>query len=231
MKCEIKNRSQLIAAYLTGELSEIEMSEFEQHYFQCEECFRELKIGREAVNLIEREGPTVLAASVPWWEKARQFWSEIFSRRQWQTRPQWAFAIAAFVLLIVIGLPLGYWKYFHQTPSPESYAENFQPSARLDNLIEQTYQSPVLLLQVSPPNDTNFVDEIVFRWELAEDQKNTGPIELRILNNREEEMYKFKAEHQTFYFDEKLAPGLYYWALLTENEMAYLGRFYIRRAE
>jgi len=231
MKCDIENRSQWIAAYLTGELSQAEMSEFEQHYFQCEACFQELKIGRDAVNLIEREGPEVLAIPISGWEKVRQALSAVFSPRQWQTRPRWAFAFAALILLIVIGLPLGYLKYFSQTPSPESYAENFQPSSRLDNLIRQTYQSPTLFSQVEPANDSNFADEISFRWELPEEQKYAGAFELRILNNKEEEIYRFKAEQQRFHFDKKLAPGLYYWALLTENEMAYLGRFYVRRAE
>lgn len=225
MKCDLNDRRKVIAAYLTGELSEAEMNEFEQHYFQCEDCFQELKIGQDAVNLIEKEGPTVLAIPVSWWEKARQTLTDAFPRRRW------TFALAALVLLMVIALPLGYLKYFHQTPSAESYAENFKPSSRLDDLIRQTYQSPTLLAWVSPPNDTNFVGEIVFRWELAEGQQYTGPFELRLLNNKEEEMYRFKVGQQPFHFNRKLVPGLYYWALLTENEMAYLGRFYVRRAE
>jgi hypothetical protein len=235
MKCQIKNRRQLIAAYLTGELSEVEMNEFEQHYFQCEVCWRELKIGQEAVNLIEREGPTVLAVHEPWWSKIRNFSAKTLSRRHWQKQLQWAFAriaIAALAMLLFIGLSLGYWKYFHKTPSPESYAENFQPSARLDNLIEQTYQSPKLLANVSPPNDANFANEILFRWEFQEDGgKYAGPLELRILNSKEDELFKFTVENNQFRFDKGLPPGVYYWALLTEEEMAYLGRFYVRRAE
>jgi hypothetical protein len=69
MKCQIENRRRLIAAYLTGELLEAEMNDFERHYFQCEDCFQELKIGQEAVKLIEREGPKVLTLPVSWWEK------------------------------------------------------------------------------------------------------------------------------------------------------------------
>jgi len=235
MKCQVKDRSQMIAAYLTGGLSEVEMNEFEQHYFQCEACLRELKIGQEAVNLIEREGPTGLAVHEPWWSKIRNFPAKTLSRRQWQEQPQWAFAriaIAALALLLLVGLPLGYWKYFHKTPPPESYAKNFQPSARLDNLIEQTYQSPKLLANVSPPNDANFDDEILFRWEFQEDGgKYAGPLELRILNNKEDELFRFAIKNHQFRFDKKLPPGMYYWALLTAEEMAYLGRFYVRRAE
>jgi hypothetical protein len=233
MKCRIEDRSQMIAAYLTGGLSEEEMAAFEQHYFQCEACWRELKIGQEAITLIEREGPAVLTIPDSRWTTLRQTLSKTLSKQHRQAQPQWAFsriAIAALALLLFIGLPLGYWKYFHQTPSPESYAENFQPSARLDDLIKQTYQSPQLLANVSPPNDANFEGEILFRWELREDgAKDAGPLELRILNNKEDELFKFTVKNQQFRFDEKLSPGVYYWALLTADEMAYLGRFYVKK--
>jgi hypothetical protein len=231
MKCRIEDRSQTIAAYLTGELAEEEMAAFEQHYFECEACRRELKIGQAAVTLIENEGPAVLAIPDSRRTRFRQTLPKALSRQPWQARPQWALALAALALLIVIGLPLGYWKYFHQTP-PESYAENFQPSARLDNLIEQTYKSPQLLANVSPPNDANFEGEILFRWEFQEDsEKYAGPLELRILNKKEDELFRSAVKNHQFRFDEKLPPGVYYWALLTAEEMAYLGRFYVRRAE
>ncbi len=220
MKCDLKNRSQVIAAYLTGELAEAAMHEFEQHYFQCEECFQELKIGQGAVNLIEREGAEVLAIPATWLEKARQALAVIFSRRQW------AFALAA-ILLLAASITL--LKYLSQPTAPESYAENFQPSPRLDDLMRQTYQSPTLLAQVSPPNDTNFVEEIFFQWRLADEQNYAGAFELRLLNNRGEELYKFKTDARQFHLDKKLKPGLYYWSLLTENEMAHLGRFYVRK--
>ena len=60
MNCDQKNREETIARYLTGELSENEAQAFEEHYFQCNNCFRELKATEEAVNLIEQEGNDVL---------------------------------------------------------------------------------------------------------------------------------------------------------------------------
>jgi hypothetical protein len=233
MKCRIEDRSHKIAAYLTGGFSEEEMAAFEQHYFQCEACWRELKIGQAAVTLIENEGPAVLAIPDSRWTTFRKILSKALSRRRWQAQPQWAFAriaMAALALLLFIGLPLAYLKYFHKTPPPGSYADNFQPSARLDNLIEQTYQSPQLLATVSPPNDANFENEILFQWEFQEDGgKYAGPLEMIILNNKEDDLFRFTVKNDHFRFDEKLPPGVYYWALLTEEEMAYLGRFYVRK--
>ncbi|NIV13491.1 MAG: hypothetical protein GWN62_20060, partial [Aliifodinibius sp.] len=70
---------------------------------------------------------------------------------------------------------------------------------------------------------------IEFRWTLqAEYAENTGPLELRILDNKQKLLYTFQVSENQLAFDEKLEPGLYYWALLSENEMIYLGKFFVR---
>ena len=43
MECNLKNRQELMQRYITGELSEGDAKEFEEHYFQCEVCFKELR--------------------------------------------------------------------------------------------------------------------------------------------------------------------------------------------
>jgi len=62
MKCNLKNRNKLITNYLLGELSEEDSKSFEEHYFQCEICFKELKVAENAMKLIEQEGPSFLSA-------------------------------------------------------------------------------------------------------------------------------------------------------------------------
>jgi len=59
MECKIKNRHKLISDYLMGELPDDDAKNFEEHYFQCETCFKELKIAEDAINLIEREGSAI----------------------------------------------------------------------------------------------------------------------------------------------------------------------------
>ncbi|MGH7599640.1 MAG: hypothetical protein ACREOI_25065, partial [bacterium] len=85
--------------YLTGELPEEDMIAFEEHYFQCATCFQELKIGEEAVNLIAREGPAVLAipASAP--STVFKTALEKFSWQWGEGQRRWAFAIAALVIV------------------------------------------------------------------------------------------------------------------------------------
>ena len=63
MECNLKNRSELIADYLMGNLSEDKAKAFEEHYFQCEICFNELKAAEDAIKLIKQEGPEILETS------------------------------------------------------------------------------------------------------------------------------------------------------------------------
>lgn len=56
MKCKLKNREDLISRYLMSTLAEEESLSFEEHYFQCEECFQELKASEKVVDYIKLEG-------------------------------------------------------------------------------------------------------------------------------------------------------------------------------
>ncbi|MFQ5616118.1 MAG: hypothetical protein ACE5GO_06630, partial [Anaerolineales bacterium] len=55
-----------------------------------------------------------------------------------------------------------------------------------------------------------------------------GPLELRILNNKQKQLYSFQINGNRLAFDEKLQPGLYYWAVLSKGEMIYLGKFIVK---
>lgn len=63
MKCELKNRESLISKYLLNELSDEESLKFEEHYFQCEECFYELRAAEDAFNFISDEGRSAFQSS------------------------------------------------------------------------------------------------------------------------------------------------------------------------
>jgi TolA-binding protein len=52
-------REDIAVAYLRGELSEGEQEAFEQHYFQCAECFERLQVVRELGGLLRLEGAAV----------------------------------------------------------------------------------------------------------------------------------------------------------------------------
>lgn len=61
MKCHYENRDEVIAKYLNRELSEEKIVEFQEHFFNCDICFQELKFKRDALELIKAEGETIFA--------------------------------------------------------------------------------------------------------------------------------------------------------------------------
>ena len=63
MKCKLKNRHELISDYLMGELPEDEARAFEEHYFHCETCFKELKNAEDAITIIAKDGKTIFESA------------------------------------------------------------------------------------------------------------------------------------------------------------------------
>lgn len=61
MKCYYENRDEVITQYLTRELSEEEVQKFQDHFFNCDICFRELKFKRDALELIKSQGDKIFA--------------------------------------------------------------------------------------------------------------------------------------------------------------------------
>jgi hypothetical protein len=64
MECELKNRNELITSYLLGEISDTEAKVFEEHYFECDLCFKELRIAEDALKLIVKDGKTIFEPEV-----------------------------------------------------------------------------------------------------------------------------------------------------------------------
>lgn len=101
MKCGLKNRYELIELYLAGELSDNEAKEFEEHYFQCNICFNELKVAEEAINLIEREGSSILASK----ESSRDSSEKRFIQKIFEIKISKGWGIAvSFALLVLVML-------------------------------------------------------------------------------------------------------------------------------
>jgi anti-sigma factor RsiW len=78
-----------IDAYLRNELSPEEAARFEEHYFDCPECFRELGERSALAEALKEAGPAAFAARVP-------------ARKSWR----WALAAAAALLSVAVGLKL-----------------------------------------------------------------------------------------------------------------------------
>lgn len=234
MACNLKNRNKIIADYLTYELSEQEMLAFEQHYFQCKVCFEELKLCERAINLIKDEGETVFMHSGSTWFKSIGTFLKNFKWKPADWRSGWRYLVAfgVVILLLSISLPIAIRHYKKSLEQREilAHADNFKPSAKFDNLMQQTYQSNTILKIIQPQNDVNFENEILFQWELKRnDQPYKKLLELKIYNNKENELHRFLVKNNQFQLNDTLSPGLYYWALMTEDEMVHLGRFYVQK--
>ena len=65
MHCTLENRQGMIDAYLREQLSETERDNFEEHYFDCQDCFNELRFSSEMAQLIRVEGKALLQSPTP----------------------------------------------------------------------------------------------------------------------------------------------------------------------
>lgn len=116
-------------------------------------------------------------------------------------------------------------KTFHETTSPKQlYATNFIPADDYEALIGTTFRSNAIKV-VSPENGSHFKKQelITFSWDL----ENSEFLYITILNNREEIISRQQtsvAEHREAGIS---MPGLYYWKLENEQELLYVGKFYI----
>src|SRR5690349_13833779 len=101
MNCGHVEQHNLIERYLEGTLAEAEREEFEQHYFECEECFAQMEAANAARKVLQEIGPA----------KGRS------SARPWM----WAAAAIAAALVIAVLARRGATESAQQVqpPSPE----------------------------------------------------------------------------------------------------------------
>lgn len=136
------------------------------------------------------------------------------------------FRIAAVIIIfIALGLYV-FWGKLSPGRSNKIIAENFTPSPNLENLVNESYRAYSVEV-LSPENGRNYSRAINFRWE----SDYVGPFFLKILNNRENIVREFTVRENQFHFKEKLPRGLYYWKLETEEELLYIGKFYVGKPE
>jgi Putative zinc-finger len=197
MKCNLKHRDELITAYLSGELSDEEALKLEEHYFECEDCFKELKAAEDAINLIEREGASILKmdlSSVVNLIEAKEKKLLQFSHTTIWTFGITAVAIIAFILILV--LPSGNAKKnagdnisafskdtaktiskpnsnLSQTnkETAELSGPNFTPDPYLEEWMSENTRSTARLIDTvfSPQKAEKFFDkDITFRWRMQE---------------------------------------------------------------
>jgi len=213
-QCAISNRAEVIDQYLAGELSDREIQAFDEHTFYCETCSDELQFRHQTIEVLkEQESLTTERASIiPLFEKIKtQAWPVI--------------AVAAVLLIALFS-----WDQIQRQQIEEQkrlFAANSTPSEFYENLIRDQFRSGVVTV-TSPDTGFNVKDVLVFSYEGGEGIK----VFIKIFNNKEEELLMLEPDGNTFVFENvpnKLDPGLYYWKLEDEDEMLYLGKFYVKK--
>lgn len=228
MKCEMIDRDQRLDDFLLAKLSPEDADAFEIHLFGCPECFEELRLREQMVKLIKDERVTAIEGHTR--QRSPQESGDViksivdfFRFRQ----NIWIYAGAAAVLLIGFFIT----QLLRRQESPDIYAANFIELPHFESRVGQALRSGDFSLAVfAPKTDENFTGEILFRWEIEKDGgKFNGPLELKILDNRENLVHAANIESGQYNFKENLAPGLYYWTLDNRGETLYVGKFFVKK--
>lgn len=162
--------------------------------------------------------------------------------------PQFWYSVAALFLLTVSGggtfylfthrpmpqapavseLPAGIPDASHQLaegPSPAevpSTPDRFTPSPNLDDLISSEFRSTTLEI-IAPKNGERVSPPITFLWK-----EQTGTLKLKILTNKEVTILTAIVHKGRYTTAKRFEPGLYYWKLESDDELAAIGTFTIR---
>ncbi len=109
--------------------------------------------------------------------------------------------------------------------STMAIAANFTPSETLDPLVGAVTRSGGLS-DIRPPAgaELEIGEAVVFSWRASSEE----PLTLRLLNNREEEIFSRSVSAGRLDSPVELEPGLYYWKLETADDLLYVGKFVLR---
>jgi hypothetical protein len=103
---------------------------------------------------------------------------------------------------------------------------HFRVNPNLESMLDTHYRSTGIQI-ISPVNNSTFNagSDIHFAWKPAPQ----GSVTLKIINNKNEVAYDYKVSGGEFVFNQKLAPGLYYWKLENQKDLLCIGKFLVKR--
>ena len=103
---------------------------------------------------------------------------------------------------------------------------NFTPLPHLEAMVSDVSRSSDLNVIV-PADGANLENTFQFEWQGGE----TISLTLKILDNRGVEIFSIVPEGHTYTLPKKLEPGLYYWKLETDEDLLYLGKFFVNKPD
>jgi hypothetical protein len=105
-------------------------------------------------------------------------------------------------------------------PAENKFAANFTPSPNLEDLVGANLRSTSITVE-SPKNGQSVAGNVVFRWQ----SPGTMRFRVRVLTNKETEVFRVTTDHHVVRYDQRLDPGLYYWTLQENGELVHVGTF------
>lgn len=108
----------------------------------------------------------------------------------------------------------------------QAYAANFTPYVEYEYEIGTINRSFDYSLQVvSPQIGENILEGPHFQW-LTD---YNGTVYLEIFSNKDSLLFSTLIANKQLHFTKNLVPGLYYWKLKSENDLLYLGKFFVNK--
>lgn len=114
------------------------------------------------------------------------------------------------------------------------FAANFTPSPNMEDLVGSDFRAASVTVD-SPTNGQAVRGDIAFRWKSPVFQtetpgrkgrsRGTVTFRVRILTNREQEIFQTTTQRNSVVYDKRLDPGLYYWTLQEDGELVHVGKF------
>lgn len=99
---------------------------------------------------------------------------------------------------------------------------DFKVNSNLEFMINSQTRNETIKV-ASPENQSFYQGEITFNWESF----GIKPVEIKILNNKNDILFRYTIHGESFLFKEKLPPGLYYWKMENKNDLLYVGKFFV----
>jgi hypothetical protein len=191
------------------------MTAFEEHYFQCEVCFRDLRAAEDALNLIRNEGPAAFKSHViNKGKKAGTFYPEkgFLGKLFAGSASKWIIpsaATAAAVIIILILLPQNSVQVKEESKNLTSLTDTsdrespdqddklvaalsgpaFKPNSYMEEWINEKTRSTGVIVDTvySPQTGEQFTDS-AGQIIFKWKMKNDTAVSLKIMDNAEEEV-------------------------------------------
>jgi hypothetical protein len=100
-------------------------------------------------------------------------------------------------------------------------AEAFAPEPELEGLVNFQSRSSGITL-ISPEIGAEIPGPVTFDW------KGSAPAVIEVYNNRKELQKTFTIRRPPGVLRQNLSPGVYYWKLIAEEELLFVGKFTAR---